>query len=112
MVYEVFYDEISDGRNGNQDNGEENLYGMLKHSHTVINIEQTGIRIKELRRKAGFSVKDLQKAIGLISCQAIYKWQEGKTLPTIDNLIVLSELFHVPVDQIIIRDHTSSTKKI
>jgi len=70
----------------------------------AINIEQTGIMIEELRQKAGLSVKDLQNAIGPISCQAIYKWQEGKTLPTIDNLIVLSELFHVPVDQIIVRE--------
>ena len=70
----------------------------------TINMEKTGSRIEELRRKTGYSVKDLKKAMDPISFQAIYKWQKGQALPSVDNLVILSELFHVPIDQIIIRE--------
>lgn len=32
---------------------------------------------------------------------AIYKWQKGKSIPTVDNLIILSALFKVPIEDII-----------
>ena len=69
-----------------------------------INMKRTGARIKELRRQSGYTVKDLQKALDPISYQAIYKWQQGQSLPSVDNLVILSELFQVPIDQIIIRE--------
>lgn len=69
-----------------------------------INMEKTGARIEELRRKSGYSVKDLQKAMDPISYQAIYKWQNGQSIPSVDNLVFLSELFRVPMDQIIVRE--------
>ena len=72
--------------------------------YPIINMEQTGARIQELRRQSGYSVKVLQKAMDPISYQAIYKWQQGLSLPSVDNLVILSELFHVPMDQIIIRE--------
>ena len=70
----------------------------------TINMAQTGTRIKELRTRSGYTVKTLQEAMSPISCQAIYKWQEGMALPSIDNLVVLSALFQVPIDQIIVRE--------
>lgn len=73
-----------------------------------INMEQTGARIEELRRQSGYTVKDLQEAMDPISCQAIYKWQHGLSLPSVDNLVILSELFHVPMDQIIVRESLAS----
>lgn len=38
------------------------------------------------------------------SGQAIYKWQHGAALPAIDNLIVLSAVFGVSMDEIIVRE--------
>lgn len=69
-----------------------------------INMEGTGNRIKELINDAGYSIKELQKAMTPISRQAIYKWQQGKTLPTIDNLMILSKLLSVPIEQIIVTE--------
>lgn len=69
----------------------------------TIDMKQTGSRISKLRKEAGYSVKDLQKAMDPISLQAIYKWQAGDSLPSVDNLVILSELFQVPMDQIIVR---------
>ena len=74
-----------------------------------IDMEKTGARIQELRRSAGYSVKELQYAMGFISYQAIYKWQKGEALPSVDNLVMLSELFRVPIDQIIVREPCKSS---
>ena len=48
------------------------------------------------------SVKDIQIDIGIHSPQAIYKWQSGAALPTVDNLIVLAALFGVRIDDILV----------
>ena len=47
---------------------------------------------------------DLQAVFGFNSPQAIYKWQNGAALPTVDNLIVLAALLHVRIDDILITD--------
>lgn len=64
----------------------------------------TGMKIMDLRKKVGLSVKDLQNIFGFASPNAIYKWQNGVAMPTLDNLIVLAAIFNVLVDDIIIVD--------
>jgi len=68
----------------------------------VVDLQKTGQNITRLRVDAGLSVKDLQQILGLNSQQAIYKWQNGQALPTVDNLIVLAAIFHVRIDDILI----------
>ena len=65
----------------------------------------TGMRIMDLRKKAGLSVKDLQNILGFATPNAIYKWQNGAAMPTLDNLIVLAAVFNVPIDDIIVTDN-------
>lgn len=67
----------------------------------------TGMRIMDLRKKAGLSVKDLQNILGFATPNAIYKWQNGAAMPTLDNLIVLAAIFNVPIDDIIVVDNKS-----
>ncbi len=67
-----------------------------------INLIKTGENITELRKRAGLSVRDLQEAFGFTSPQAIYKWQRGMCLPTIDNLVILAFLFKVSMEEIIV----------
>ena len=62
------------------------------------------MKIMDLRKKVGLSVKDLQNIFGFASPNAIYKWQNGVAMPTLDNLIVLAAIFNVLVDDIIIVD--------
>ena len=50
-------------------------------------------------------IHDLQAVFGFNSPQAIYKWQNGTALPTVDNLIVLAALLQVRIDDIIITDN-------
>lgn len=74
----------------------------------IINLRRTGENIVKLRKEAGLSVHDLQEAFGFRSPQAIYKWQNGSALPTIDNLIVLADLLHVRIDDILIVEKQSA----
>ena len=70
----------------------------------VIDMVKTGQNIIILRKKAGLTVRDLQDAFGFGTPQAIYKWQQGLALPTIDNLVALAALLNVTLDDIIVTD--------
>ena len=67
----------------------------------VINLPKTGAKIDLLRKKANLSVKEIQEVFGFESPQAIYKWIHGRNLPTVDNLIILAEIFDVTVENIL-----------
>ena len=70
----------------------------------TINLAKTGMNITRLRDENGMSVKDLQDLFGFATPQAIYKWQHGTTLPSVDNLVVLAAVFNVQVDDILAID--------
>jgi transcriptional regulator with XRE-family HTH domain len=70
----------------------------------AIDMVKTGQNIMRLRDVNGLSVKDLQDVFGFATPQAIYKWQHGTALPTVDNLVVLAAMFHVHIDDILIMD--------
>ncbi|MBP3569709.1 MAG: helix-turn-helix transcriptional regulator [Lachnospiraceae bacterium] len=76
----------------------------------TINMAKTGQNIMELRTKAGLSVKDLQDVFGFATPQAIYKWQHGVAMPTIDNLVVLAAVFGVSIDSILVLDTAEAVK--
>lgn len=77
----------------------------------IIDMVKTGQNIIELRKQKGFSVKDLQEVFGFTTPQAIYKWQQGSALPTIDNLVVLAAIFEVSVDDILVIDNDIQMSK-
>ncbi len=70
----------------------------------VIDMVKTGQNIARLRKQAGLSVKNLQDIFGFATPQAIYKWQQGAALPTIDNLVVLAAVLQVCLDDILVID--------
>ena len=72
----------------------------------TVDLALTGANIVNLRKAAGLSVHDLQMFFGFNSPQAIYKWQNGAALPTVDNLIVLAALFDVLIDDILVTTHS------
>ena len=77
---------------------------MQHSSIPVVNMIRTGENIRRLREESGLSVRDLQDFFGFATPQAIYKWQQGTSLPSIDNLVMLGRLFHVPIEEIIAVD--------
>lgn len=68
----------------------------------TIDMIGTGQNIMKLRIQNGFTVKDLQDIFGFATPQAIYKWQHGTAIPSIDNLVVLAALFQVHMDDILV----------
>ena len=75
---------------------------MDMHAFPVIDLVATGNNIRRLRLERGLSVRDLQKFFGFEQPQAIYKWQKGACLPTVDNLYALGSLFGVPMETFLI----------
>lgn len=67
----------------------------------TIDMVRTGENIIALRKVRGLSVRDLQDVFGFLTPQAIYKWQQGHALPTIDNLVVLAAVLGVSIDDIL-----------
>lgn len=74
----------------------------MKFMYPQIDLKKTGEKIKALRIAKNLSVSDLQSHFGFDSPQAIYKWQWGESLPTVDNLIILALLFEVKIEDILV----------
>ena len=68
----------------------------------VINMVVTGQNITRLRKQAGLSVANLQQIFGFTTPQAIYKWQRGTALPTVDNLVILAAVFNTNINNILV----------
>lgn len=75
---------------------------MVKKAYPVIDLVATGENIRRLRLERGLTVRDMQSYFGFEEPRAIYKWQKGESLPTVDNLYALGALFDVPMDQILV----------
>ena len=73
----------------------------------AIDMAATGRNILRLRRAAGLSVRELQEIFGFSTPQAIYKWQRGTAMPTLDNLVILAAVFGTTLDAIIVRTNAS-----
>ena len=70
----------------------------------MINMMATGENITKLREKSGMTVRDIQQVFGFSTPQAVYKWQHGTAMPTVDNLVVLARVFGVTIDEILVVD--------
>lgn len=68
-----------------------------------VNLIKTGERIQRLRKERGLTVRQITDTLGLIP-QSYYKWVWGKSVPTVDNLVMLSDVFGVAVDDIIVAE--------
>jgi transcriptional regulator with XRE-family HTH domain len=69
--------------------------------YPVIDKIQTGAKLKQLMELKGYTVRDIQEYLNLACVQSIYHWLDGRSLPAIDNLYALSELFNVSIDEMI-----------
>ena len=68
----------------------------------VIDLTETGRQIEKSRKAAGLSVKDVQAYFGFEYPQAVYKWQHGECLPSVDNLLALSRLLGTPMEDLLV----------
>lgn len=70
-------------------------------NYPILDLQATGEQIKKLRVQKRMSVTDICEYMGFENPQAVYKWQRGESLPTVDNLFALSRLFDTPIDNIL-----------
>ena len=70
--------------------------------HPMINLVKTDQNIKRMGEEKDMSVQRLADFMEFEAVQAVYNWQNGKTLPSLENLKILSELFNKPMDDILI----------
>ena len=66
--------------------------------------KETGSRIKSLLSESGYTVRDIQNAMGFENPQAVYKWISGKCLPSLDNFLILSRLLNTSIEDILVID--------
>ena len=76
---------------------------MINKPFPAIDPIATGANIMRLRKERGLTVRDLQSYFGFEEPQAIYKWQRGQSLPTVDNLYALGALLDVPMEEILVQ---------
>lgn len=80
---------------------------MQKIEIPVIDMQETGLNIVRLRRKNGIKVREIQDILGFTTTVAIYKWERGETLPSLDNLIALTRIFGCEMEDIIAVERNS-----
>ena len=70
----------------------------------VIDVPATSKNLKSLRERRGITVSEIQNMFGMENPQSIYNWEnpERKTLPCIDNLVLLAEIYKVALDEMIV----------
>ena len=73
------------------------------NSRRYINMNLTGENLRKLMKEHDISVKELGDTLGC-TVQAVHKWLKGKSLPSVDNLVILSDIFTLSVDQLIVCD--------
>lgn len=66
-------------------------------------------KLKEIRKKEGLSQEQLAEKIG-VSRQAITKWETGKGLPDVDNMVILAEIFKTTLDELL-RDTAATAEQ-
>lgn len=75
--------------------------------YPTINMKATGIRLRKLMKQNKLSPKEIQEYLGLSCVQSVYRWLNGCSMPTVDHLYALSELFQIPMDHMIIGNRTA-----
>ena len=71
-------------------------------NNIVIDLQATGMNIRNLRKERSLKVADIQDFFDFNTPQAIYKWERGDRLPTVDNLVGLARIFKCSMESILI----------
>ena len=67
----------------------------------MIDLEATGKNIRNLMHITGYSARELEKLLGCTQ-MTFFNWQEGKNLPSFDNLLRLAGILKTPMEKIVV----------
>ena len=68
-----------------------------------IDMKATGKKIKKMMESAGYTPKMIQEYLHLSCVQPIYRWYKGSILPSVDNLLMMSELLGVHMNDMLVK---------
>ena len=71
-----------------------------------IDMQRTGKKLKHMIESAGYTPRIIQEYLHLSCVQPIYRWYKGKILPSVDHLLMLSELLHVHMEELLVKKNT------
>ena len=71
----------------------------------VINQVKTGKNIKRIAKEKGLSADKIRDLLGISDRSNVYKWFRGEVLPTVDNLLAISILFGVTINDLIVTEN-------
>ena len=71
----------------------------------TIDVTATGKRIRDCRKALGLTMQDVIDRLYLGSPMSVWKWETGKNLPTLDNLVNLADILGCePMDLIVVME--------
>ena len=68
-----------------------------------IDMKQTGRKLKHIIESAGYTPRMIQEYLHLSCVQPIYRWYKGLILPSVDHLLMLSELLNVHMEDFLVK---------
>ena len=68
-----------------------------------IDMQQTGRKLKYIIESAGYTPRMIQEYLHLSCVQPIYRWYKGSILPSVDHLLMLSELLDVHMEDLLVK---------
>lgn len=74
-----------------------------KQTYPNIDMQQTGAKMKRLLETAGYTPRMIQEYLHLSCVQPIYRWYKGLILPSVDHLLMLSELLGVHMEELLVK---------
>lgn len=77
-----------------------------------IHLKGTGIYLKRLIRKKGYTVKDIQELLHLSCPQPIYRWFKGQMLPSVDHLYTLSRLLYMHMESLLLPEREALPERM
>ena len=80
---------------------EDNMEKRITYPN--IDMQRTGRRLKHMIESAGYTPRIIQDYLHLSCVQPIYRWYKGKILPSVDHLLMISELLNVHMEELLVK---------
>lgn len=77
---------------------------------TSIDVIQTGKKLESIIRGNNCRISDLQRILNLSCPQPIYRWMYGQILPSVDNLYMLSRIFEMHMEDMLVARGTETNE--
>lgn len=79
-----------------------------KPTYPNIDMQRTGRKLKQMTESAGYTPRIIQDYLHLSCVQPIYRWYKGNILPSVDHLLMLSELLNVHMEDLLVKKNAVS----